>query len=94
MRTWFTHLVTLETVKTTSCFPPVVVPVSVYCWPGTRGRNLLSTRSDLAEKRATEKSFSPTWAGGVTGRCGSGFRLAMAAGAGSAVAAASAARAR
>src|SRR5439155_11113594 len=88
-----THLVTSVTVKTTSCLPPVVVPVSVNCWPGTRGRNLLSTRMDLAENRETEKSFAPTWAGGVT-RGWVGFRLARAAGAGRVAAAATATTAR
>ena len=61
VRTWSTHFVTLVTVKTTSWFPPVVVPVSVNCRPGTRGRNRLSTTIDRAEKFLTAKSFSVVW---------------------------------
>src|SRR5437763_1614906 len=84
VRTWSTHLVTLVTVKTTSCVPAVVVPVRVNCRPGTSGRNRLPTVVERAENRLTEKSFS------VTGRAGAG-PTASALGAGSAVRATSAA---
>ena len=89
VRTWSTHFVTSVTVKTTSCVPAVVVPVRVNCWPGTSGRNRLSTRIDRAEKFLTLKSLASTWVGpGVTLR-----PVARALGAGRAAKAASAATA-